>query len=89
MGASVYLFSSARRSAIVSRSQITHSAMTTQRDDEREIEEREDKCVRVRAREMVKVMWSSTERVLGRWQRRMFRRSNQVNQRGDLLGASD
>jgi len=51
VGASVYLFSSARRSAVVSRSQITHSVMTTQRDDESEIEEREDKCVRVRVRE--------------------------------------
>lgn len=28
-------------------------------------------------------------KVLGGWQRRMFGRSDQVNQRGDLLGTSD
>ena len=37
-------------------------------------------------REVVKVMWSSTERVLGGWQRRMIRRSDQVNQRWRSVG---
>jgi hypothetical protein len=42
--------------------------------------------VLVRSRKGIAVEYG---KVLGRWQRRMFRRSDQVNQRRDLLGASD